>query len=81
VVIIDAIKGLRVGQCAYHLAREKPTTVVELYEVIQKYCKSDNDYRKRIKKTTSGLNSSKTTTFTLQDQTTMNEDHLHHTIK
>jgi hypothetical protein len=33
------------------------------------------------KKTTSGLKSSKTTTSTLQDQTTMNEDHLHHTIK
>jgi hypothetical protein len=33
------------------------------------------------KKTTLGLNSSKTTTSTLQDQTTINEDHLHHTIK
>ena len=48
VVIIAAIKGLRVGQCASHLAREKPCTVAELYEVIQKYCKSDDDYRKRI---------------------------------
>jgi len=48
VVIIAAIKGLRVGQCASHLAREKPSTVTELYEVIQKYCKSDDDYRKRI---------------------------------
>jgi len=34
------------------------------------------------KKTTSGLKSSKaTTTSILQDQTTMSEDHLHHTIK
>ena len=34
------------------------------------------------KKTTSGLKSSKaTTTYTLQDQTTMSEDHLHRTIK
>ena len=34
------------------------------------------------KKTTSGLKSSKaTTTSILQDQTTMNEDHLHRTIK
>ena len=48
-VIIAAIKGLRVGQCASHLAQEKPSTVAELYEVIQKYCKSDDDYRKRIK--------------------------------
>ena len=48
VVIIAAIKGLRVGQCASHLAREKPSIVVELYEVNQKYCKSDDDYRKRI---------------------------------
>ena len=40
--------GLRVGQCDSHLAREKPSTVAELYKVIQKYCKSDDDYRKRI---------------------------------
>jgi len=33
------------------------------------------------KKTTSGLKSSKATTSILQDQTTMSEDHLHHTIK
>ena len=33
------------------------------------------------KKTTSGLKSSKTTTFILQNQTTMSEDHLHRTIK
>ena len=33
------------------------------------------------KKTTSGLKSSKTTTSILQNQTTMSEDHLHHTIK
>ena len=37
VVIIAAIKGLQAGQCASHLAQEKPNTVVELYEVIQKY--------------------------------------------
>ena len=48
VVIIAAIKGLRVGQCASHHAQEKLSTVAELYEVIQKYCKSDDDYRKRI---------------------------------
>ena len=82
-MIIATIKGLRVGQCTSHLAREKPSTVTELYEVIQKYCKSDDDYRKKSnKKTTLGLKSSKaTTTSILQDQTTMSEDHLHHTIK
>ena len=37
---------------------------------------------KELKKTTSGLKSSKaTTTSILQDQTTMSEDHFHHTIK
>ena len=46
--MIVAIKGLQVGQYASHLAREKPSTVAELYEVIQKYYKSDDDYRKRI---------------------------------
>ena len=33
------------------------------------------------KKTTLGLKSNKTTTSILLDQTTMIEDHLHHTIK
>ena len=33
------------------------------------------------KKTTSGLKSSKATTSTLQDQTTISEDHLHCTTK
>ena len=47
-VIIAVIKGLRVGRCASHLARKKPSIVIELYEVIQKYCKSDDDYRKGI---------------------------------
>jgi hypothetical protein len=47
-VIIATIKGLRVGQCASLLAREKSSTVAELYEVIQKYCKSDDDYKKII---------------------------------
>jgi len=30
------------------LLEKKPSIVAELYEVIQKYCKSDDDYRKRI---------------------------------
>lgn len=48
VVIIAAIKGLRMGQCASHFAREPPSTVSELYEVMQKFCKSDDDHRKRV---------------------------------
>jgi len=48
VVIIAAIKGLRMGQCASHFAREPPNTVLELYEVMQKFCKSDDDHRKRV---------------------------------
>jgi hypothetical protein len=82
VVIIATIKGLRVGQCAYHLAREKLSTVAELYEVIQNYCKSDDDYRKRIEEENNFRAQIKQkTTSILQDQTTMSEDHLHHTIK
>ena len=65
-VIKAAIKGLRVGQCASHLAREKPSTVAELYEVIQKYCKSDDDTEKELKdKTISGLKSSKAITTSI----------------
>ena len=36
---------------------------------------------KESKKRTLGLKSSKTTTSILQNQTTISEDHLHHTIK
>lgn len=48
VVIIAAIKGLRMGQLSSHFARERPRTVAELYEEMQKFCKSDDDYRKRM---------------------------------
>jgi hypothetical protein len=48
VAIEAAIKGLRLGPFAAHLAREKPTSMQELYNEFEKYCKSDNDLRKRL---------------------------------
>jgi formyltetrahydrofolate synthetase len=63
VVIIASIKGLRAGQCATHLTREKPTSLAQLYEEIQKYCKSNKDYRKRIEEENSFRNQNKKQQF------------------
>ena len=46
VAIEAAIKGLRIGPFAAHLAREKPASMQELYHEFEKYCKSDNDFAK-----------------------------------
>jgi hypothetical protein len=43
VAIEAAIKGLRIRAFAAHLAREKPSTIEELYRDFKKYCRSDND--------------------------------------
>jgi hypothetical protein len=48
IAIEAAIKGLRIGPFAAHLAKEKPTIMQELYSEFEKYCRSDNDYRKRL---------------------------------
>jgi hypothetical protein len=48
VAIEAAIKGLHIGPFVAHLAREKPTSMQELYNQFEKYCKSDNDLRKRL---------------------------------
>jgi hypothetical protein len=48
VAIEAAIKGLRIGPFAAHLAREKPIIIQQLYSEFEKYCKSDADYRKRL---------------------------------
>jgi len=48
VAIEVAIKGLRIGPFEAHLAREKPASMHELYHEFEKYCKSDNDFRKRL---------------------------------
>jgi hypothetical protein len=63
VVIIAAIKGLQAGQCATHLTQEKPTSLAQLYEEIQKYCKSNEDYRKRIEEENSFRNQNKRSNF------------------
>ena len=43
-----AIKGLCIGAFATHLAREKPSSIVGLYTKFEKYCRPDNDLRKRL---------------------------------
>jgi len=48
IAIEAAIKGLRIGPFAAHLAREKPTSIQQLYDQFEKYCRSDNDLRKRL---------------------------------
>jgi hypothetical protein len=54
VAIEAAIKGLRIGPFATHLAREKPATMQQLYSKLEKYCKSDDDYRKRLEEQNQG---------------------------
>ena len=48
VAIDAAIKGLRIGAFTAHLAREKPITIQGLYTEFEKYCRSDNDLRRRL---------------------------------
>ena len=48
VAIEAAIKGLRIGAFPAHLAQEKPSTIEELYNEFEKYCRSDNDIRRRL---------------------------------
>jgi len=48
-VSIEAtIKGLCIGAFTAHLAQEKPSTIEELYSEFEKYCRSDNDLRRRL---------------------------------
>jgi hypothetical protein len=68
-------------QCAAHLTREKPTSLAQLYEEIQKYCKSDGDYRKRIKEENSFRNQNKSSNFHPQSKTTMSGDTSAKSIK
>jgi uncharacterized short protein YbdD (DUF466 family) len=48
VAIEAAVKGLCIGAFAAHLAQEKPNTIEELYREFEKYCRSDNDLRRRL---------------------------------
>ena len=48
VAIEAAIKGIRIRAFVAHLAREKPSTIQELYTEFEKYCRSDNNLRRRL---------------------------------
>ena len=48
VAIEAAIKGLRIRDFASHPAQEKPSTIEELYNKFEKYCRSNNDLRRRL---------------------------------
>ena len=48
IAIEAAIKGFRIGPFVAHLAREKPRTIEDLYSEFEKYCKSNNDLRRRL---------------------------------
>ena len=48
VAIEAAIKGLRIGPFAALLAREKPRSIEDLYNEFEKYCRSNNDLRRRL---------------------------------
>ena len=48
VAIEAAIKGLRIGPFVGELAREKPSSIEELYNEFEKYCRSNNDLHKRM---------------------------------
>ena len=47
-----AIKSLCIGPFTIHLAREKPRTIKDLYSEFEKYCRSDNDLRRRLEEQT-----------------------------
>ena len=66
VVIIAAIKGLRVGQCASHLAREKPSTMLSFTKSFKNIVSQMMITEKELKdKTISGLKSSKAITTSI----------------
>ena len=48
VAIEASIKGVCIRAYAAHLAREKPSTIEELYGEFEKYYRSDNDLHRRL---------------------------------
>jgi hypothetical protein len=46
-VISTAVEGLAIGQCVAHFARNYPTSVRELFEVMRQYARSDYDLKKQ----------------------------------
>ena len=47
IVIAAVVEGLAIGQCAAHFARNYPTSVRELFEVMRQYARSDDDLKKQ----------------------------------
>ena len=45
-VIAAAIDGLAAGQCAARFAREPPAIIKELFKVMNRYVRPDEDYSK-----------------------------------
>lgn len=43
-----AVRGLKIGQCALRFARDPPRTIDELFTIMAKYVKSDNDLHIRV---------------------------------
>jgi hypothetical protein len=46
-VIAAAVDGLAIGQCVAHFAKNYPTSIRELFEVMRQYARSDDDLKKR----------------------------------
>lgn len=47
VVILAAIEGMAIGQCASNLDRKEPKTLKELYEQIKKFTKAEEGLKRR----------------------------------
>ena len=46
-VIAAAMEGLAMGQCVAHFARNYPTSIRELFEVMRQYARLDDDLKKQ----------------------------------
>jgi hypothetical protein len=61
VAIEAVVKGLLIGAFTAHLAQEKPNTIEELYREFEKYCRSDNDLRRRLEEQNQSKSTKRTT--------------------
>ena len=46
-IIAVVVEGLAIGQCVAHFARNYPTTVKELFEIMRQYARLDDDLKRR----------------------------------
>jgi len=46
-IIVAAIEGLAIGQCAAHFTRNYTTSVSELFEVMRQYVRSNDNLKKQ----------------------------------